>query len=145
MNTEELKQTIMRQCIECVHAWMKDNWEQPVDIDYEDYVNYCWQYGGDKVKRNIDTLVNEFGDEQLQDFYDEVSYECEKTNRGVRSAIGKRIEHLRCHKGLTQQQLSEKAGLTLANIRNIELGRYNVTVDVLDKIALALDCTLRME
>lgn len=68
-----------------------------------------------------------------------------KNNHNARYVIGKRIEYLRCREGLTQQQLPEKAGLTLANIRNVELGRYNVTVDVLDKIAQALDCTLKIE
>lgn len=47
-------------------------------------------------------------------------------------------------KGWEQDQLAQIAGITTANIRSVEAGKYAVNIDVLNKIAGALGAELRM-
>lgn len=53
--------------------------------------------------------------------------------------IGARIKRLRQVKKLTQEQLSEKMGITSKYLSSIERGKENPTLDTLIKLALALD------
>ena len=55
-----------------------------------------------------------------------------------RKAIGERIAKYRKQKGLTQEQLSELCGVNRANICKIERGAYNVSFDILAKLAGAM-------
>jgi transcriptional regulator with XRE-family HTH domain len=55
--------------------------------------------------------------------------------------LSKRIEQLRKHKGLTQEQLAEKAGLHRAYFWDIENGR-NISIKTAYKIARALEVSL---
>lgn len=55
-----------------------------------------------------------------------------------RQMMGNTIAHIRMRHGMTQEQLADAAGITAANVRNIEAGKYNVNIDVLSKIANAL-------
>lgn len=57
----------------------------------------------------------------------------------IREYIGKRIAELRKEKELSQVDLALKAGLDKGHIARIELGRYSVGLDTLQKIADALD------
>ena len=59
-----------------------------------------------------------------------------------RIAIGKRIAEIRQSKKLTQVQLAELSGLNRVNINKIENGRYNVSIDILQKVCDALDVKL---
>ena len=59
-------------------------------------------------------------------------------NNTIRERIGKRIAYLRQEKGLSQRQLAEMSGVGNAHIARIELGKYNVRIDILDKLAEAL-------
>jgi transcriptional regulator with XRE-family HTH domain len=52
-----------------------------------------------------------------------------------RERIGKRIAELRKESGYSQEKLSELSGVGVAHIGRIELGRYNVGVETLSKIA----------
>lgn len=61
-----------------------------------------------------------------------------------RKAMGESIRELRVAQGWTQEQLAEIAGITTANVRRIEAGRYAVPLDVLNKIAGALNAELRI-
>lgn len=61
-----------------------------------------------------------------------------------RKVMGERIRDLRCAQGWTQEQLAEIAGITTANLRSVEAGKYATTLDVLNKIAGALNAELRM-
>ena len=56
--------------------------------------------------------------------------------------IGLKISELRKKKGLTQEQLSEIAGLQRTHVGRIEAGKYEVTGWVLQAIAEALGMTL---
>ena len=60
-----------------------------------------------------------------------------------RKAMGESIRELRIAQGWTQEQLAEIAGITAANVRRIEAGKYAVSIDVLNKIAIALNAELR--
>ena len=61
-----------------------------------------------------------------------------------RKAMGESIRELRIAQGWTQEQLAEISGITAANVRRIEAGKYAVNIDVLNKIAIALNAELRL-
>ena len=61
-----------------------------------------------------------------------------------RKAMGESIRAMRTTQGWTPKQLAEIAGITVANVRSIEAGKYAVNIDVLNKIAAALGAELRM-
>mgnify|MGYP002515843765 FL=1 len=55
-----------------------------------------------------------------------------------RKTMGASIRSLRMHRGLTQEELAQKAGITRANLASIEAGKYSAGLDVLNKIANAM-------
>ena len=61
-----------------------------------------------------------------------------------RKAMGESIRAMRTAQGLEQEQLAQIAGITTANVRRVEAGKYAVDIDVLNKIAVALNAELRM-
>ena len=61
-----------------------------------------------------------------------------------RKTMGESIRMMRTCQGWTQKQLADIAGITVANVRSIEAGKYAVNIDVLNKIAGALNAELRM-
>lgn len=61
-----------------------------------------------------------------------------------RKKIGEQIRQRRESLGMTQAELSERTGLDRANISKIEGGRYNVSVDLLGRIAGALKCEFQV-
>lgn len=61
-----------------------------------------------------------------------------------RKAMGENIRELRTAQGWEQEQLARIAGITAANVRSVEAGRYAVNIDVLNKIAGALGAELLM-
>lgn len=56
-----------------------------------------------------------------------------------RERIGKRIAEIRKQKGISQAKLSELTGIAPGNIARIELGKYSTGIDILSKIAKALN------
>lgn len=52
-----------------------------------------------------------------------------------RERIGKRIADIRKETGISQAKLAEMSGLDQGHIARIELGKYNVGIDTLSKIA----------
>lgn len=61
-----------------------------------------------------------------------------------RKAMGERIREMRTAQGWTQEQIAEMAGITTSNLVRIEAGRYAVSLDILNKIAGALNAELRI-
>lgn len=61
-----------------------------------------------------------------------------------RKVMGEYIRELRTAQGWTQEQIAEIAGITMSNLCRIEAGRYAVSLDILNKIAGALNAELRM-
>ena len=60
----------------------------------------------------------------------------------TRDRIGLRIMALRKLAGLTQEQLSERAGLQRSHVAEIERGKYAVTFETIQAIAEALGMTV---
>lgn len=61
-----------------------------------------------------------------------------------RKAMGESIRAMRTAQGWTQEQLAYIAGITSANVRSIEAGKYAVNIDVLNKIAGAMNAEIRL-
>ena len=59
--------------------------------------------------------------------------------------LGEQIRARRQNLDMTQTELSEATGIDRANISKIEGGRYNVSVDIIGRIAEALRCEIRLE
>ncbi|MDR1754094.1 MAG: helix-turn-helix domain-containing protein [Eubacterium sp.] len=59
----------------------------------------------------------------------------------MRLRIGENIKRLREEAGLTQKQLAEKTGIKINRIRKIELCQMALHAGVVQKIALALNCS----
>ena len=59
-----------------------------------------------------------------------------------RERIGKRITEIRTEKGISIFELADLTGLKKQNIFRIESGKYSADLDILSKIADALNCTL---
>ena len=68
--------------------------------------------------------------------------EKEAQRQKTRDRIGQRIAALRKMAGLSQEQLSERAGLQRTHISRIEAGKYAVTLETIQAIAEALDMTV---
>lgn len=62
-----------------------------------------------------------------------------------REEIGSELQTLRVQKGLTVRELAEASGVHFSNIAKIENGKYNVSVDILGKVADALGHKLTFE
>jgi transcriptional regulator with XRE-family HTH domain len=62
---------------------------------------------------------------------------------GINSkTIGQHIAEARKKKGLTQTQLAEKIGITQYLVSNFEIGRINITAEMLCHFALALGVSI---
>lgn len=55
--------------------------------------------------------------------------------------IGRRIRRLRLMNGLTQEQLSKAAGISLSFMGHIERGTRKLSVDTLYHLAIVLNCS----
>lgn len=88
---------------------------------------------------NVATYLRELSDWLRDNHYNKVMPPV-----SIRLIIGDRIRQLRTAQNLTQQQLADLAGVTKANICNIERGAYSVGLDVLNKIATALHAEIQL-
>lgn len=57
----------------------------------------------------------------------------------IKQLIGMRIKHLRRAKGMSQEYLAEKSGISFKYVSSIERGKENPTLDTFIKMSLALD------
>ncbi|MFD0713328.1 helix-turn-helix domain-containing protein [Paenibacillus sp. GCM10027626] len=55
--------------------------------------------------------------------------------------IGERIRQIRKEKGLTQEELAEKAGINASYMGTVERGDRNISIETLEKIIQGLDIT----
>ena len=56
-------------------------------------------------------------------------------------AIGRRIQEIRKSRGLTQEQLAEKVGISPHYLSALERGIYNIKLDLLVDMMNALKCS----
>lgn len=61
-----------------------------------------------------------------------------------RKRVGALVAQARNAKGITQAQLAEMTGYTLHNIMAIENGRYNVSLDILNRVCDALGVAIEL-
>lgn len=66
-------------------------------------------------------------------------------NKDIRQRIGAELRATRYDRGLTTRQLEELSGVGHSHIVRIESGRYNVRLDILDKLATALGCDITIK
>lgn len=59
-----------------------------------------------------------------------------------RERIGLSIKSVRQRKGLTQEQLAELSGITRSTISKIEAGKFNASIDLLEKLIKPLGAEL---
>lgn len=64
-----------------------------------------------------------------------------KNNENLQQFVSKRIRTLRKEQKLSQEKLSEMAGLGIKYIHNIENKEYGIQIDTLEKIIKALEIT----
>jgi hypothetical protein len=60
----------------------------------------------------------------------------------IRQKVGNRIKELRISAGLSQEKLALAADLDRTYIASVEHGKRNVSIVNLEKIVIALNCTL---
>jgi DNA-binding XRE family transcriptional regulator len=63
----------------------------------------------------------------------------------LRLFVGSQLHAFRIKRGLTTRQLAELTGLTHSHIVRIEAGKYNVGIDTLEKLILALGAELNIK
>lgn len=66
-------------------------------------------------------------------------------NMDVRKRIGRQLAEIRRAKGMTQQEVADKAGLLRPHIARIEAGSFSVGIDTLEAIADALGQQIKIE
>jgi transcriptional regulator with XRE-family HTH domain len=64
-------------------------------------------------------------------------------SRALRRIIGANVRRLRSQRGLTQEQLAELIDSDQPYVSEIEGGLINLTADILQALAVALDVTPR--
>lgn len=78
------------------------------------------------------------------DWVEVKEYNLSESGTEHREKIGSRLRELREDAGLTVRDLALKAGVTPANVTNIENGRYSAGLDVLARIASALGASVEI-
>jgi transcriptional regulator with XRE-family HTH domain len=61
----------------------------------------------------------------------------------IKEKFGNRLKTLRKEKGLSQEELALKSGLNRPYISAIEKGKRNVSLEVMEKLAEAMDIEIR--
>jgi len=57
----------------------------------------------------------------------------------IKSRFGERLREVREKRGVSQERLAEVAGLHRTYVSLIERGERNVTIETIEKLAIALD------
>ena len=97
--------------------------------------------------KDLPEMVNAFrvGDYEIA-YLDKRPYpekDLKYRNRNLhRVMMGERIRFAREEKGMSLEQLEILTGIKAKNLENIELGRYDASIDVLSNIGEALGCHL---
>ncbi len=84
---------------------------------------------------------------EFQDYLDSALKNCELNKDDVsylRKSISTQIISRRNEMGITQKELSGLTGIKQSNISKIENADYNITIEVLEKIANALNCKVQI-
>ena len=60
----------------------------------------------------------------------------------ITDKIGNRIRELRSHTGLSQEKFAQKIGMDRTYFASVELGKCNISIANIEKIANGLDVSL---
>lgn len=60
----------------------------------------------------------------------------------IKAAFGKRLRELREAKGMTQEALAHEADLDRSYVSSVERGERNISLENIERLALALDVKL---
>jgi transcriptional regulator with XRE-family HTH domain len=63
----------------------------------------------------------------------------------LRFIIGQQIAMLRKKHGLTIRELSELSGINSSNISKIENGKYNISIDIIERICKSLGANVKID
>jgi transcriptional regulator with XRE-family HTH domain len=66
----------------------------------------------------------------------------EESGLSVKKRFGKSLKAWRTRRGLSQEQLAEKAGLHRTYISDLERGARNISLESMEKLALGLEINL---
>ena len=94
----------------------------------------------EKSKNKVSSF-NDFLEEQLKDLELKAEYDALEPAFVIMEAIMK----ARIETGLTQKELSEKTGISQADISRLEHGTANPSIKTLQRIATALDRKLSIQ
>jgi transcriptional regulator with XRE-family HTH domain len=67
-----------------------------------------------------------------------------KNKRRLRNLLSQNLRRLRTAKGLSQEALGEIAGLHRTYVSSVERGERNISIDSIEKIAIALGVDARL-
>lgn len=81
---------------------------------------------------------------ELSDWLRDNHYNKVMPSVSIRIIIGDRIRQFRTARNLSQQQLADMAGITKANVCNIEAGKYSVGIDILHRVCEALGAEIQI-
>ena len=62
----------------------------------------------------------------------------------ARKRFGRHVRQVRLSRMLNEQEVAERAGIKLATLQKIEAGKFNIPFDVMSRVAVVLDCEIRM-
>lgn len=63
--------------------------------------------------------------------------------RNIRHVFGQNLRRYRRVLGISQEDLAEKAGLHRTYIGSVERGERNVSIDNMERLAMAVDATIQ--
>ena len=118
-------------------------------MNYEMSKKLKWSFTDDLIvplfdkyyKGDPDVIMGIISMKLMENQCDFISWYSEEYNQ-ERVRIGATIKHLRLQKKIEAKELAVKAGIDAANLCRIEQGRYSVGLDILSKIANALDAKI---
>lgn len=61
----------------------------------------------------------------------------------IKDKVGQRIKELRNELGISQEALANKAGVDRTYVTDVENGRRNISVELLEKLIKALDVSFQ--
>lgn len=96
-----------------------------------------------EITSHIDAFPHQFLPAEYGDFT--IGYYTQKNEfavKGKRTEIANKIVELRERNNMTQEKLSDKSGVSLRTVKNIEAGAFGARLDVLERILRALNATI---